>query len=185
MYYLKKIKKCQYTGEKYHILYNLEDDADLDDISKIKCADDFFEKDDILKQKKIISFANIHKMNYLARYADEEEHQIDDFKVKKLMYYPSSVCVRADLRGKGFGNELYINIVSAIKQIHSGKTKKPLFLQHEQAEGWASTSVLSKKIYSYLESIGYLERYKKYYEDGWYKLNLYDIPNKYIQKLED
>lgn len=183
MYYLKKIKKCQYTGEKYHILYLLEYDADLKDISLIKNVDDLFENDDFLKRKKIIGFSNIHKITSISRYGIDEN---EDFHVSKLMFHPSSVYIRKDCRQKGLGKELYINILSALHRIHTGKTKSPLLLQHEQAEkNWATTSDLSKKIYQFLEKKEYITRYQKYCEDGWYKLNFSNIPDNNIQILED
>ncbi len=173
---LKKINKCIYTGERYHILFFCEDDVDRFYISKIQSIDDFFNKDDFLKKNKIIGFCNIHKIHECDYY---DIYLKKDVTLKKLIYYPSSVYIRDDYRNKGIGTLLYKHMLCSIKAIHGrNPIKYPYFVQHEVAESWANTSEYSKKIYNKLLKENFIKEAKKpeplTYE-GWYQINLYKI----------
>lgn len=189
MFYLRKINKCIYTHLSYWILYNLEENANLDKIYKIREIDSFFNnKDDLLRERKIISFCNIHKIN---KYDHNDDCEIS---IDKILYYPSSVYVRDDMRNKKTGTDLYNNMLSSVKMIHNRKLdENPLFLQHGCAEFHATTSEYSKKIYSKLEKEKLLlpidevqiKMYNVPVEEsyGWYNLSIDDIPNREIKFL--
>ncbi len=191
MYFLKRINKCVYTGEKYNILYNVEEGFDKSFLIKNREVDSLFDEDDFLKQRKIISFCNIHKRTSLVQTIDGQQILIND-----CFYFPSSVYVRKDMRGKKLGNDLYVHMLSAIKMIHGkSKIKFPVFLQHEKAEEWAKTAPKSKKIYNFLLKNNYVSEFDildKHYENvhgdidvlaemanitksGWYLLDLNNI----------
>lgn len=170
---LKKINKCIYTGEKYHILFFCEDNVNLDVICRLQAVDDYFHKDDYLKNNKIIGFCNIHKLNKIHIYDDKLKK---DNTIKKLIYYPSSVYIREDYRKTGTGTMLYEEMLSCIKLIHGkNKIKYPHFVQHEIAEEWATTSVYSKKIYDKLLNNKFIYKYEKNYPNGWYQINFNKI----------
>lgn len=196
MYLLKKINKCVYTGEKYHILYSVEDDADLSFLYKNKEVDSLFDQDKFLADKKIRAFCNIHKDKGIIKTVDRRDYDIGD-----IVYHPSSVYVRKDLRGKGLGLELYKHMLSAIKMIHKDDNKYPLLIQHEQADNWATTCKASKKIYQKLCNESLLHKYdlnkEKYeytdeeayltalslVENGWYKVDISKVEKKEISFL--
>lgn len=173
---LKKINKCIYTGEKYHILFFCKSDVNRLFINNLKSIDDLFDQNDYLKQNQIIGFCNIHKLNNIEYY---DILLKKDVQLKKLIYYPSSVYIRDDYRNKGVGTLLYKHMLWSIKAIHGrNRIKYPYFVQHEVAESWATTSEYSKKIYNKLLKEDYIKKVKKPEPDlyqGWYQINLHNI----------
>lgn len=197
MYILKKINKCLYTGEKYHILYSTEDNVDKKFLYKNREVDSLFDEDKFLEKKGIRAFCNIHKNSSVSKTIDDK-----DYEISGIIYHPSSVYVRKDLRGKGFGVELYKKILSSIKVIHKKEKLPPLFVQHEIAESWASTCKLSKKIYKKLLSESILQKYSlgkdrfdfihdteyenmlSMIKDGWYNIDMSKVEDGCVKMLK-